>query len=117
VNYFTFVAPLLQAIASGGSSANPSLTAGRFGLINRGEIFPRASVARWVARKLAAHFAALLVLPTDCCVKSYACEAAIFSKERASWRVVLANKEAPRIELLNHYHFDEVVPGHGCTWT
>ena len=26
-----------------------------------------ASVAGWVARKLAAHFAALPVLPTDCC--------------------------------------------------
>jgi hypothetical protein len=73
--------------------------------------------AGWAARNLAAHFAALLVLPTDCCAYSSACEAAILSKGRASWRVVLANKEAPRIEPLNHYHFDEVILNRGCTWT
>jgi hypothetical protein len=112
-----FPVPLLQAVASTGPPANPSLTAGRFGLINRGETSPGASLAGWVVRKLAAHFAALLGLPTDCCSKSYACEAATFSKERASWRVALANNEAPRIEPLNHYHFDEVIPDHCCTWT
>jgi hypothetical protein len=40
--------------------------------------------AGWAARNLAAHFAALLVLPTDFCTISSACEAAIFSKERAN---------------------------------
>ena len=44
----------------------PFVTVARFGLINRGETSPRASVAGRVARKLAARFAALLVLPTDC---------------------------------------------------
>ena len=89
------------------------------GLANMLAMFEDAPppVARWVHRTLAAHPASLDVLPTDLCLQSYTCAAAIFLEERAIWRVLLASKEAPRIEPLNHYHFDEVILNRGCTWT
>ena len=71
---------------------------------------PRAQNRRQAPIKRAAE---LRLLSTDCCAQSDVCEAAIFSKERATWRVALANKEAPRIEPLNQYHFDEVIPRRG----
>jgi hypothetical protein len=53
------------------------------------------SGARWAFGTLTVYFSA--------------CEAAIFLRERAIWRVVLTSKEALRIEPINHYQFDAVI--------
>ena len=75
-----------------------------------------ASVAGWVARTLAAHFALLHVLPTDFCAQSYARQAGCLN-ERAICRVPLASEEAHGIGPLNHNHFDEVTLCRGCNLT
>jgi hypothetical protein len=45
------------------------------------------------------------------------CAAVISSKERASAQLRSLSREARGIELLNFYHFDEVILNRGCTWT
>jgi hypothetical protein len=76
-----------------------------------------APIARWVRRTLAAHPASLDVLPTDFWALSYTCEPVKFLKERAIWRVLLANKEVRRTETLNLDHFDELIQFDGGALT
>jgi hypothetical protein len=66
------------------------------------------SEAEWGRGSLAAHFAELLVLPTDFGAYSYACEVAILERG-AIWQVLLVGAEALRIESANPYYFDEVI--------
>jgi len=76
-----------------------------------------ASVAGWMHRKPVAYLAALLAQQIDCCAPIYVCAAVIFSKERASAQLGPLSREARGIELLNFYHFDEVILSRDCTWT
>jgi hypothetical protein len=76
-----------------------------------------ASAAESVSRTLAAHWAAMPVLQTDCCGLSCVCEAAISLRETTIWRLLRVTIEALRNEPINHYQSRGLLLNRGCAPT